>query len=101
MDLASLISAILVASIRLHFFDTTLHMNHVGPSVHPVDARLTKGQEMGWFEQDSTIIVVAPRAVELLDTSKDGVVNDVAARGARQPQPGPYAAFRCNECPPV
>lgn len=66
------IGAILVASIRLHFLDTTLHMKRIGPSVHQVSARLSKGQEMGWFEQGSTIVVVAPRGLELADAVKEG-----------------------------
>lgn len=66
------IGAILVASIRLHFLDTTLHMKRDGPSVHRVSARLSKGQEMGWFEQGSTIVVVAPRGLELAAAVKEG-----------------------------
>jgi phosphatidylserine decarboxylase len=54
------VAAILVASIRLHFLDVLLHLKHPGPNVLPCDASLRKGEEMGWFEQGSTIIVVAP-----------------------------------------
>jgi phosphatidylserine decarboxylase len=66
------IGAILVASIRLHFLDTTLHMKRVGPSFHRVSARLAKGEEMGWFEQGSTIVIVAPRGLELADAVQEG-----------------------------
>src|ERR1041385_1621622 len=54
------VAAILVASIRLHFIDVLLHLRHPGPNVIPCDATLKKGQEMGWFEHGSTIIVLAP-----------------------------------------
>ena len=36
-------------------------MNCDGPGVHNCDAGLSKGEEMGWFEHGSTIIVVTPR----------------------------------------
>lgn len=54
------VAAILVASIRLHFLDVRLHLRYRGPNEIPCDARLTKGQEMGWFEHGSTILVFAP-----------------------------------------
>lgn len=54
------VAAVLVASIRLHFLDVTLHLRHRGPSVIACNASLRKGEEMGWFEQGSTIIVFAP-----------------------------------------
>jgi phosphatidylserine decarboxylase len=54
------VAAILVASIRLHFLDVLLHLKHPGPNVMHCDATLRKGEEMGWFEHGSTIIVIAP-----------------------------------------
>ncbi len=54
------VAAILVASIRLHFMDVLLHLKYRGPHVLACDARLGKGEEMGWFEHGSTIIVFAP-----------------------------------------
>lgn len=54
------VAAILVASIRLHFLDTRLHLRYRGPNVIPCEAPLRKGEEMGWFEHGSTIIVFAP-----------------------------------------
>ncbi len=55
------VAAILVASIRLHFLDTLLHLRYRGPREIPCAARFAKGQEMGWFEHGSTIIVFAPK----------------------------------------
>jgi len=59
------VAAILVASIRLNFLDVTLHLRHRGPNEMPCDVRLAKGEEMGWFEHGSTIIVLAPAGFRL------------------------------------
>ena len=67
------VAAVLVASIRLHFIDTLLHLRYRGPRHMPCDARLRKGEEMGWFEHGSTIIVFAPRGFTLCEGIEDGV----------------------------
>ena len=54
------VAAILVASIRLHFLDVLLHLRWPGPNEMPCQVTVTKGQELGWFEHGSTIIVFAP-----------------------------------------
>ena len=59
------VAAVLVASIRLHFLDVLLHLRWPGPVEMPCDAAVTKGQELGWFEHGSTIIVFAPPGHEL------------------------------------
>ena len=59
------VAAILVASIRLHFLDVLLHLRYDGPHVMSCDAGLRKGEEMGWFEHGSTIIVLAPPGIDL------------------------------------
>jgi phosphatidylserine decarboxylase len=59
------VAAILVASMRLHFLDVLLHLKRRGPNEMPCNARLPKGQEMGWFEHGSTIIVFVPPGFEL------------------------------------
>ena len=68
------VAAVLVASIRLHFLDVLLHLRHRGPNVMPCEARLAKGEEMGWFEHGSTIIVFAPDGFSLCDTVKEGAM---------------------------
>jgi phosphatidylserine decarboxylase len=63
------VAAILVASIRLHFLNVLLHLRWKGPNempCNPAHSRVLKGQEMGWFEHGSTIIVFAPPGIELL-----------------------------------
>ena len=54
------VAAVLVASIRLTFLDTAKALRVGGPRVIPLDARLTKGADMGWFEHGSTIVMLAP-----------------------------------------
>jgi phosphatidylserine decarboxylase len=66
------VAAVLVASIRLHFLDVLLHLRHRGPTVMPCAAVLAKGEEMGWFEHGSTIIVFAPDGFSLCDNVKEG-----------------------------
>ncbi|KQP17756.1 archaetidylserine decarboxylase [Pseudorhodoferax sp. Leaf267] len=66
------VAAILVASIRLHFLDTLLHVRYRGPHQIPCNARYAKGQEMGWFEHGSTIIVFAPKGFALCPGIAEG-----------------------------
>jgi phosphatidylserine decarboxylase len=65
-------AAILVASIRLHFLDIVLNAQTRGPTVFPCDATVKKGDELGWFEHGSTIIVLAPENFEFAANVKDG-----------------------------
>jgi len=67
------VAAILVASIRLHFADVLLHLRYRGPNVIPCNAALRKGDEMGWFEHGSTIVVFAPDGFSLCDGVAEGV----------------------------
>jgi len=54
------VAAVLVASIRLPWLDAAENVRSKGERVvHPV-ARFAKGDEMGWFEHGSTIVVIAP-----------------------------------------
>ena len=66
------VAAILVASIRLHFLDVLLHLRYRGANVIPCDAALRKGQEMGWFQHGSTIIVFAPEGIAFADGVAEG-----------------------------
>jgi phosphatidylserine decarboxylase len=59
------VAAILVASLKLHCLDTLLRLDHKGPNEFACQARYNKGDEMGWFQHGSTIIVFAPRGVKL------------------------------------
>ena len=66
------VAAVLVASIRLRFLDVRLHLRYRGPNVIPCDAAFGKGEEMGWFEHGSTIIVFAPAGFSLCDNVRPG-----------------------------
>ncbi|WP_407176571.1 archaetidylserine decarboxylase [Bradyrhizobium sp. STM 3562] len=61
------VAAILVASIRLHFLDLVLNGQTRGPLNYPCDVDVKKGDELGWFEHGSTIIVLAPAHFEFCD----------------------------------
>jgi phosphatidylserine decarboxylase len=66
------VAAILVASIRLHFLDVVLNAQSKGPSVFPCEASVRKGDELGWFEHGSTIIVLTPDRFEFCDNVREG-----------------------------
>jgi phosphatidylserine decarboxylase len=61
------VAAILVASIRLHFLDLVLNGQTRGPLTYPCDVAVKKGDELGWFEHGSTIIILAPSHFEFAD----------------------------------
>jgi phosphatidylserine decarboxylase len=66
------VAAILVASIRLRFLDTNLDGAYRGPKTIPCNASFRKGEEMGWFQHGSTIIVFAPDGFMLCDRVQTG-----------------------------
>jgi phosphatidylserine decarboxylase len=66
------VAAILVASIRLRFLDVLLHLRYRGPNLIHCDAGFSRGEEMGWFEHGSTIIVFAPQGLVLDESVHEG-----------------------------
>jgi len=66
------VAAILVASIRLHCLATPLRES--GRNVIACTASYRKGDEMGWFEHGSTIVVLAPQTMSLADKVETGMV---------------------------
>lgn len=68
------VAAILVASIRLHFADVRLHLRYSGPNEIPCTHFCTKGEELGWFEHGSTIILIFPEILEFAPEIKEGKV---------------------------
>jgi phosphatidylserine decarboxylase len=54
------VAAVLVASIRLPWLDAEHGVRAAGAGVRQSGARFRKGEEMGWFEHGSTIVVIAP-----------------------------------------
>jgi phosphatidylserine decarboxylase len=53
------VAAILVASIRLNWLDDLLSLNYRGPNRIACRARFDKGEELGYFQHGSTIILFA------------------------------------------
>jgi phosphatidylserine decarboxylase len=68
------VAAILVASIRLHFLDTVTHVRDCGSAPVACHADFSKGEEMGWFEHGSTIIVFAPGGFSLCENVRPGTI---------------------------
>jgi phosphatidylserine decarboxylase len=66
------VAAILVASIRLNFLDTRTGLRRDGSRKIPLSVSLTKGEEMGWFQHGSTIIVLAPGGFTLSESVHEG-----------------------------
>lgn len=65
------VAAILVAGIRLHCLGSR-DLRHRGANVFSCDTHVRKGEEMGWFEHGSTILVFAPKGFSLCATVGDG-----------------------------
>jgi len=65
------VAAVLVASIRLPWYDAAANVRSKGERTESLNHHFAKGEEMGWFEHGSTIIVIAPptcRPVAALET---------------------------------
>jgi phosphatidylserine decarboxylase len=54
------VAAILVASIRLHALGAVLNAQTERPLSYSCAVSVRKGEELGWFEHGSTIILLAP-----------------------------------------
>ena len=66
------VAAVLVAGIRLRFLDLPFDRNSDRPTLVPATARFHKGDELGWFEHGSTILVLTPPGYRLCDNVADG-----------------------------
>ena len=66
------VAAILVAGIRLHCLEGSLDLRRRGGNVVACDSHFRKGEEMGWFEHGSTILVFAPKGFSLCAAVRDG-----------------------------
>ena len=66
------VAAILVASMRFHFLDVLMNLRYRGANEIPCAARFSKGQELGWFEHGSTIILFAPAGFQVCQGIQTG-----------------------------
>jgi phosphatidylserine decarboxylase len=86
------VAAILVASIRLNFCDTVRPPRSEANGRHVISreiactAKLTKGQEMGWFEHGSTIILFTPNGFTLAEGVREGTPIRAGQALMRMPQ---------------
>ena len=67
------VAAVLVASMRFHAVDVLLNLRYKGANEIPCDARYVKGQEMGWFEHGSTILLFMPPGYAMAQGLENGV----------------------------
>lgn len=68
------VAAVLVASIRLPWLKPDSSVRTGGERIEPCNARFSKGEEMGWFEHGSTIVVLAPPEVAPVPGLVDGAM---------------------------
>lgn len=66
------VAAILVASLRLHCLPVPLNLQYRGPNRFDLDQTVARGEELGWFEHGSTIIVFAPPGIGLAEGVIEG-----------------------------
>ncbi len=66
------VAAILVASIRLHCLGTDIDLRTRGPKPFAVDTPCQKGDELGWFQHGSTLLVFATRGFRLCEHLQEG-----------------------------
>jgi phosphatidylserine decarboxylase len=81
------VAAVLVASIRLHTLNTTLNLRWSGAKDIACNSSFGKGEELGWFEHGSTIIVLAPASLQKAEQVTSGArikVGQAMFRGLRQ-----------------
>ena len=58
------VAAILVASLKLHGFDTPLDSRYQGPLDIHLNRTFTRGEEMGYFQHGSTIVMFVPETYD-------------------------------------
>jgi phosphatidylserine decarboxylase len=88
------VAAILVAGIRLNFIAGPVRRARCGPNIYPAGADFAKGQEMGWFEHGSTIIVLAPEGFSLCGDVREGAIIRVGEPLMRIPGPRSTGSLR-------
>jgi phosphatidylserine decarboxylase len=79
------VAAILVAGIRLRFLDVPFRPRQQGRRTFACATSLRKGEEMGWFEHGSTIILLAPEGFQRCDEVKEGMTIRVGQPLLRMP----------------
>jgi phosphatidylserine decarboxylase len=68
------VASILVASLKIHAVDRLLDLRQRGRTTMACDARFEKGQELGYFQSGSTIILLATGPLALDPRVREGEV---------------------------
>lgn len=68
------VAAILVAGIKLHCLPTVLDLRYRGQNLLPCSANYNKGEEMGYFQHGSTIILFANQQFTIDENIQEGKV---------------------------
>lgn len=68
------VAAILVACIRLHCLPASLNLAYRGANLMHCATDYRKGDEMGWFEHGSTIVMLAPRTWSFANDVAEGTI---------------------------
>ena len=79
------VAAILVASIRLHCLNQALDLQYRGAQQIACDAGYARGEELGYFQHGSTILVFASGPYRLCDEIVEGAVLRVGQPLLRTP----------------
>lgn len=79
------VAAILVAGLKLGFLLEGGNLRATGGRVLPCAAALARGEEMGWFEHGSTIVVLAPPGYTLDPALSEGARLDMGQALLRAP----------------
>lgn len=66
------VAAILVASMRFNFLTQDLDLKYKGPNTIPCDISIKKGEELGYFQHGSTIIIFATKKLSIFKDIKAG-----------------------------
>jgi phosphatidylserine decarboxylase len=67
------VAAILVASMKFNFLPHTLNLKYQGPNEISCDAQFNKGDEMGYFQHGSTIILFATKNYQFCEGIQKGI----------------------------
>ena len=88
------VAAVLVASMQFHCLEAPLNLQYKGPNRIPCDGRYTKGEEMGYFQHGSTIIVFSShhlvpdeRLYQGLEVKMGQPLLTIRQEGAARPSP--------------
>jgi phosphatidylserine decarboxylase len=81
------VAAILVAGINLRFIPAPLNLQFQGTMEIPCNVRFVKGQELGYFESGSTVVLFASRDFEFSESLVEGATIRVGEALMTSPSP--------------